>query len=194
MPRGPREKIPGAFYHVMSRGNEKQTIYGCVGDKEKFLHYLKKGSRNHGALIHCYCMMENHFHLLVETPYGNISQVMHSINSSYSKYFNSKWNRVGHLFQGRYKSKVIETDSYLLELSRYIHLNPVKAGLVQRPESYRWSSYHSYLGNDDGFDFVQQKFILSLVGSEEPQSYSLYRAFVEDKIGKEYTVSLFENN
>lgn len=138
MGRPLRIEYPGAFYHVTSRGNEKKEVFKSQKDREKFLSYLESATERYGAAIHVYCLMSNHYHLLVETPEGNLSQIMRHINGAYTNYFNTKRQRAGHLFQGRYKAILVEKDAYSLELSRYIHLNPVRAGMVQLPEDYRW--------------------------------------------------------
>src|SRR5512136_2134007 len=109
-------------------------------DREKFLEYLTSATVRYGAAIHAYCLMSNHYHLLLETPAGNLSQIMQHINSAYTTYFNVKRKRAGHLFQGRYKTILVEAGAYATELSRYIHLNPVRAGIAARPEEYPWSS------------------------------------------------------
>jgi REP element-mobilizing transposase RayT len=114
-----RIEYPGAFYHVTARGNEKKDIFKSRRDREKFLAYLESATQRYGAVIHAYCLMSNHYHLLLETPHGNLSQIMKHINSAYTIYYNVKRKRAGHLLQGRYKAILIEADSYLCELSRY---------------------------------------------------------------------------
>ena len=141
MARPLRIEYPGAFYHVTSRGNEQKDIFKSDFDREKFLSYLVSASERYGAEIHAYCLMTNHYHMMLETPLGNLSQIMKHINSSYTSYFNIKHKRVGHLLQGRYKAILVQADAYAAELSRYIHLNPVRAGMVKFPEDYRWTSY-----------------------------------------------------
>ena len=127
MARPLRIEYEGAFYHVTTRGNEQKKIFFSNSDYEKFKHYLKKSQEKYGYLLHCFVLMTNHYHLLIETPKPNLNRVMHYINSSYTNYINIKRKRSGHLFQGRYKAILIDRDNYLLELSRYIHLNPVRA-------------------------------------------------------------------
>ena len=124
MARPLRITFPGAFYHVTSRGNERKNIYKSKRDREKFLEYLGEAHERYGAIIHAYCLMTNHYHLLIETPDANLPQIMKHLNSSYTTYFNVKRKRFGHLFQGRYKAFLVYKDDYALELSRYIHLNP----------------------------------------------------------------------
>ena len=130
----------GAFYHVAARGNERRKIFLSGADYAKFLAYLGDALCKYGVVLHAYALMGNHYHLVVETPEANLSAFVHALNSAYTTYFNVKRKRWGHLFQGRYKSIVIEKDAYLVELSRYVHLNPVRAGVVQKPEDYGLSS------------------------------------------------------
>ena len=144
MARPLRIEYPGAFYHVTSRGNERKDIFKSNTDREMFLSYLASAQEKYEAVVHAYCLMSNHYHLMIETPQGNLSQIMKYINSSYTNFFNIKRKRTGHLLQGRYKAILVEADAYATELSRYIHLNPVRAGMVRSPEEYRWSSYSYY--------------------------------------------------
>lgn len=123
--------------------------------------YLKSASLRYGAIIHAYCLMDNHYHILLETPRGNLSQIMRHINGAYTTRFNIKHKRKGHLFQGRYKAILVDVDTYLAELSRYIHLNPVRAGMVDMPEKYSWSSYQYYIGRKKKPDWL---FVDSILG------------------------------
>jgi putative transposase len=134
MARPLRIQFPGAFYHVTSRGNERKAIFRNDRDRQKFLSYLESAHESYGARVHVYCLMENHYHLLLETPRGNLSQILHHVNGAYTTYYNVKRRRSGHLFQGRYRALLVEKESYCQELSRYIHLNPVRAALVEEPE------------------------------------------------------------
>lgn len=146
MARPLRIQYPGAFYHVTARGNEQKDVFKSGKDREQFLSYLESATERYGAVVHAYCLMGNHYHLLLETPVGNLAQIMRHIGGAYTTYFNVKRKRAGHLFQGRYKAILVDKDAYALELSRYIHLNPVRAGIVARPEEYGWSSYRPYIG------------------------------------------------
>ena len=146
MGRPLRIEYPGAVYHVTSRGNERREIFLDNDDRLTFLEILKDYHDRFDILIHAYVLMDNHYHLVLETPKGNLLKVMHGINSRYTGYFNRKYSRAGHLFQGRYKALLVEKNSYLVELSRYIHLNPVRAKVIEKPERYRWSSYRGYVG------------------------------------------------
>lgn len=184
MARPLRIEYPGCFYHVTARGNERQDIYKSVRDREKFLSYLESATQRYSAVIHAYCLMTNHYHLLVETPQGNLSKIMQQINGSYTAYFNVKRKRSGHLFQGRYKAIIVEADSYACELSRYIHLNPVRVGMAKAPEEYRWSSYQDYIDARQQAGWLTTSFILDYFPLQ--QRRSAYRQFVEEKVGKEY--------
>jgi REP element-mobilizing transposase RayT len=179
MARPLRIEFPGAFYHVMARGNEKRVIYKSHRDRMKFLEYLESASTRYGAVAHSYCLMDNHYHLLLETPDGNLAQIMRHINGSYSTYFNTIHSRVGHLFQGRYNSILVDVDVYCLELSRYIHLNPVKNGLSPFPEEYEWSSYRQYLSEQDRSHWLRTDFVLSLIG-DGPEIRKRYQKYVEE--------------
>ncbi len=181
MSRALRIQYPGAFYHVTSRGNERQDIFKNNRDRERFLGYLQSAAQRYGATFHCYCLMRNHYHLLLETPESNLSQIMQHINGSYTTYFNFKRKRAGHLLQGRYHAVLVEADAYALELSRYIHLNPVRAGAVQRPENYAWSSYSHFLGDRVTPDWLHTQTILACLGPTKDVR-GRYRDFVEDKL------------
>jgi len=146
MARPLRINCPGAFYHVTCRGNEQKNVFKSKLDREKFFEYLDSATQRYDAVIHAFCLMSNHYHLLIETPSGNLPQIMRHINGAYTTYFNVKRARSGHLFQGRYKAILVEIDEYAKELSRYIHLNPVRAKMVKTPEEYEWSSYQFYIG------------------------------------------------
>jgi len=186
MARPLRIEYPGAFYHVTSRGNEQKDIFKSQRDRGKFLEYLESATTRYGAVIHAYCQMSNHYHLLLETPGGNLSQIMRHINGAYTTYFNVKRKRAGHLFQGRYKAILIEADEYLAELSRYIHLNPVRVGIVERPEQYQWSSYPSYTGHSKPPAWLRTGFILGCFTKRTEDAHKKYRTFVEDRLVKEY--------
>lgn len=145
MARQLRIEYKGAFYHVFSRGERRDNIFFDDRDNLKFLEKLWEAIDKFNLKIHCYALMANHYHLLIETPEGNLSKAMHYINTSYSNWLKSKHQIIGSVFQGRYKSILVEKESYLLTLSAYIHLNPVRAKIVNNPEKYRWSSFNDYL-------------------------------------------------
>jgi len=143
MPRASRVFVENACYHIITRGNQKQAVF-C--DEEDFSHYLKlihKYKLKWGCLIYGYCLMNNHIHLVLESPFGlkAMSSFMHGLNQSYAMRFNSRYKRVGHLWQNRYKSYIVLKDNYLLNLISYVEFNPIRANLVKQPEDYAWSSY-----------------------------------------------------
>ncbi|UCF90286.1 MAG: transposase, partial [Desulfobacterales bacterium] len=155
MARPLRVEYPGAFYHVINRGNNQEKIFETDRDKEKFLEYLAKAAERFSIVIHTYCLMNNDFHLLVETSEANLSLAMQWVNISYATYFNRKHGRHGHLFQGRFKAILIDADAYLEHLSRYIHLNPVRAEMVSSPADYTWSSYLAFIGTQKAPRFLE---------------------------------------
>lgn len=183
MARPLRIQFSGAFYHVTARGNEKKRIYFSNADYDKFKYYVDKARDKYAFVLHCYILMINHYHLVLETPSANLNSIMHYINSSYTNYVNRKMKRSGHLFQGRYKAILIDQDIYLLELSRYIHLNPVRAGMVQRPEDYPHSSYGSFIGKRKD-ESVYRDFILKMISQNGKKAMQNYKSFVENAIGE----------
>jgi len=145
MARALRIQYEGAMYHVTARGNDGRKIFLGKRDYDKFKEYLGEAKEKYRFLLNAYVLMTNHYHLVVETPQKNLSRIMHYLNSSYTTYTNIKRNRSGHLFQGRYKAIVVDKDSYLLELSRYLHLNPVRAKMVEnRKNTLIAATNHSY--------------------------------------------------
>ena len=184
MARPLRLELEGAFYHITARGNERKNIYTGQADYLKFLEYLRETKKKFGILIHGYVLMTNHYHLLIETPEANLSRAMHHINGSYTNYINIKKKRCGHLFQGRYKSILVDRDSYLMQLSRYVHLNPVRAGLVQRPADYHYSSYQVFTSAKSD-DIVTDDMILGMMDEDKKKARTKYRVHVEAAIGLE---------
>jgi len=182
MARPLRIEYPGAFYHVTARGNERKRIYFAKKDYLKFREYIEDAQEKYGCVLHVYVFMTNHYHMILETPNANISKIMHFINGSYTNYINKKRDRSGHLFQGRYKSILIDRDNYLLELSRYIHLNPVRANIVEKPEEYINSSYRSYVGNRKD-EIVHHDQILQMISADEKIAPKIYKQFVENGMG-----------
>ena len=178
MARPLRINIAGGLFHIMQRGNARQRIFLSDRDRHAFLERLARCSRLFECRIHAYCLMENHLHLLVETEKPNLSAFAQRLFASYTLWFNHRHDRVGHLLQGRFKSIIVEKDAYLLVLSRYIHLNPVKARLVERPEQYRWSSMGSYSPAGRRDNWVDPSTLLAYFdGSRER-----YRTFVYEGI------------
>ena len=185
MGRPIRIQYPGALYHVTSGGNERRDIFLDNDDRRQFLAILADYHDRFGIVVHCYALMDNHYHLVLETPLGNLVKVMHGINSSYTGYFNRRHDRAGHLFQGRYKAVVVDKDAYLLELSRYVHLNPVRAGIVKGPEEYPWSSYLGYIRKSKRVQWVEYAWILSHFGPGAKAGHKNYRQFVTEALGKD---------
>ena len=146
MARKPRIHYPGALYHVMLRGNAKQTIFTEAVEYQQFEKILAQGLEVHQVKLHAYCWMKNHVHLALQVTETPLSKLMQSLSQRYTVWFNHRHERVGHLFQGRYKDILVDSDQYLLELIRYIHLNPVRANLVADPENYSYSSHRAYSG------------------------------------------------
>ncbi|MBN1847989.1 MAG: transposase [Deltaproteobacteria bacterium] len=173
-----RIEYEGALYHLAARGNERKRIFLNKTDDQKFIEYIEGTQEKYGCLLHAYVFMTNHYHMIIETPKPNISKVMHYINGSYTTYINKKRDRSGHLFQGRYKAVLIDRDNYLLELSRYIHLNPVRTHIVEKPEEFIHSSYASYIGNRKD-DIVHHDQILKMISKDKKTAPKLYREFVD---------------
>ncbi|OGL61860.1 hypothetical protein A3C09_04695 [Candidatus Uhrbacteria bacterium RIFCSPHIGHO2_02_FULL_47_44] len=178
MTRPLRIQYPGALYHITCRGNERRPIYSCDGDRHLFLKKLSDIVETHNVICHAYCLMDNHYHLLVETPDGNLSQTMRDLNGNYTQAFNQTYERVGHLFEGRFKSFVIEKESYLLEVARYIVLNPVRANMVDHPEKYYWSSYLDTAGMRKASNWLHTDWIRGLFGKNKQTSTASYAEFV----------------
>ena len=185
MARPLRIEYPGAFYHVIQRGTERKNIFIQNSDKKKFLFYLDSAHTAYNAIFHSYALMNNHYHIIIETPRGNLSKVMHYLNTSYAAYFNTTRKRVGPLYQGRYKAILVQEDEYLHHLSKYIHLNPVRSKIVKNPEEYHWSSYRYFTSNEKLPPWLNIKFILSMFDSNIAKAKSLYRKFVLEEIGTE---------
>ena len=184
MARQLRIEFAGAFNHITSRGNQKQPVFLSDRDRRYFLKLLGKANKKYGAVIHVYCLMNNHYHLLLETPHGNLSKVMHFINTAYTVYFNKQNDRVGHLFQGRYKAILIDADAYAQQVSLYIHLNPIRAGLVDLPEKYPWSSLKAYLGLDKGPPWLNTYFILKYYGVDIESAIEQYKILISGAVDK----------
>jgi putative transposase len=179
MPRQARIKGEFSTYHVIQRGNERKNIFLCDDDKLRFLETLERMKTKYGFLVYAYCLMDNHVHLLINDNGNDISQIIKSMNISYAYYFNRIYKRCGHLFQDRFKSERIDDDSYLLEVSRYIHNNPVKAGIVKVQSEYKWSSYGVFAGIVKGSrDLVDKNRILDIVSKNRNTAVRSYIEYV----------------
>jgi REP element-mobilizing transposase RayT len=179
MARPLRVEYSGAVYHVINRGNAGENIFRVNRDREKLLEYIEKAAERFLLNIHAYCLMDNHFHILLETQQPNLSKALQWFSVSYAGYFNRKYHRIGHLFHGRFKSILVDADEYLKQLSRYIHLNPVRAGLVNQPVDYPWSSYPIYAGIITTADWVETEWLLSQFGKTRKVAIKKYKDFVE---------------
>lgn len=177
MTRPLRIEFNGALYHITSRGNARQAIFLNGEDFTDFLGILNSVVKRYNFLLHAYCLMNNHYHLLVETPEGNLSKGMRQLNGLYAQRFNQKHQRVGHLMQGRFQSILVDKENYLLELSRYMVLNPVRAGIVKNPKDYRWSSYQGTIGGQK-IPGLFTDWILSQFAKEKRKALKKYQTFV----------------
>ena len=184
MPRSIRIQYEGAVYHVTSRGNERRKIVLDDGDRWLFLRVLEQTIQEHGLTCHAWVLMDNHYHLLLETPDGNLSTGMKHLNGIYTQRFNRSHHRVGHLFQGRYKAILVDKNTYLLELCRYVVLNPVRAGMVKEPKDWKWSSYRATAGLEKSENWLEVTWILGQFGKYFKQAQKAYRRFVLDGIQK----------
>jgi REP element-mobilizing transposase RayT len=185
MARPLRIEYSGAVYHITSRGNEKKPIFKDERDREIFLDTLSQVDKRYNWLCHAYCLMNNHYHLIIETPDGNLSAGMRQLNGVYTQAFNKRHNRVGHLFQGRYKAILIQKDSHLLAVCRYVVLNPVRAKAVKKPYQWKWSSYQATAGIGKPHPCLTTEWILNQFGSTRRIAEKAYRKFVEDGIKQE---------
>ena len=185
MARPLRIEYPGAVYHVTSRGNAKKKIFKDDTDRDKFLHTLSIVVIRFNWLCHGYCLMDNHYHLLIETPDANLSKGMRQLNGVYTQSFNRSHKKTGHIFQGRYKAILVEKESYLLAISRYVVLNPVRAEIVEKPEDWKWSSYPATAGIKKSPHYLTVDWILGQFGSVKRKAEKQYKQFVLSGIKKE---------
>jgi REP-associated tyrosine transposase len=180
MSRGPRFQASGAIYHLTSRGTEGRDVYLDDLDRRLFLRGLSQVVEECSWRCGAYCLMTNHFHLLVQTLEPNLAVGMHRLNSDYANYFNRRHDHVGHLFQSRYASELIERESHLLETCRYIVLNPVRAGLCRRPGNWPWSSYRATAGYESASAFLDVDWVLGQFGTTPRQAALRYVEFVAE--------------
>ena len=180
MARPLRIEFPGALYHVTSRGDGREDIYLGDGDREVWLEILGRVRDRFNWLIHAYCQMGNHYHLVVETPDGNLAAGMRQLNGVYTQRFNQVHNRVGHVFQGRYKAILVQKDAYLLELARYVVLNPVRARMVRTAQDWVWSSYRATAGMAAIPNWLETAWVLAAFAEGIPEAQSAYRRFVAE--------------
>ncbi|MBI1820725.1 MAG: transposase [Nitrospirae bacterium] len=182
MARPLRIEYPGALYHLTARGNRQQDIYLDDQDREFFLKFLGREIQQQGWKCYAYCLMTNHYHILIETPEGNLVDGMRRLNGVYTQAFNRRHGMVGHVFQGRYKSIIVDRENYLLELCRYIVLNPIRAGIVAKIEEWPWSSLLPTMGLEKPPEWLETKWVLSQFGRGEGSARVAYQRFVKEGI------------
>lgn len=185
MARKPRVHLPGGVYHVMLRGNGGQDIFFTDDDRYYLYQLLEEGINRFQYRIHGFCCMANHLHLAIQVSDIPLSKGMQNLAFRYTRWINRRENRIGHLFQGRYKAILVDVNSYLLELVRYIHLNPVRAGLVVNPRDYVWSGHRAYLG-EDILGWLTQDWVLSQFAPAADKARSLYNAFIRQGVKERY--------
>jgi REP element-mobilizing transposase RayT len=180
--RKPRIHFRGAFYHVISRGNHSEKIFHDDSDHQRYLSLLEEVRNRYHCKLYAYVLMGNHVHLLVEAEVAPLSKIMQNLQFRYTRYYNLRYGKIGHLFQGRYKAILCDRDNYLLELVRYIHLNPVRAGLSKQVDGYRWSSHSNYLSGDDKGG-VSVSAVLEPFGKRRGEAIRQYRQFITEGLG-----------
>ena len=185
MARPLRIEFPGALYHVTSRGDRREPIFEDDEDRLKFMDVLAEVVKRFNWVCHVFCLMTNHYHLVVETPEGNLSKGMRQLNGMFTQASNRRHKRVGHIFQGRFKGILVDKDSYLLELARYVVLNPVRAGMVKHPKEYPWSSYGMMVGYVQTPSWLAADGVLALFGTRRAEARRRYAQFVAEGVGKE---------
>ncbi|KUG02756.1 hypothetical protein ASZ90_019832 [hydrocarbon metagenome] len=179
MARQKRLKSESGYYHIMMRGNERRDIFLDDQDKIRFIETISEKKQEDRFYLHAFCLMDNHIHLMVSEGTEDIATVIKRIAVSYVYYFNKKYKRVGHLFQDRYRSEVVEDDRYVLALARYIHNNPVKAGLTKTAGEYRWSSYICYIDEKQYLNKILDKqIILAMFSEDKEKAKKLYKEFM----------------
>ena len=179
MARPLRIEFAGALYHITARGNAQQDTFLTDDDREQFLEILQRVNDRHQWQCHAYCLMSNHYHLLIETRTPSLSKGMQMLNGTYTQTFNRTHNRAGHVFQGRFKGILVEKDSYLLELARYIVRNPVRAGMVRSAKDWAWSSYRATAGQCQPHPLLTTAWILGNFAKTRKVAQEKYRQFVQ---------------
>ena len=182
MVRPLRLAYENATYHITARGNRKENIVYSDKDKVVFIERMNETCSKYSFTCYAYCLMDNHYHLFIKTPHANISEGMHYLNTSYTNWFKAEHNIVGVVFQGRYKSILVDEDSYGIKLSAYIHLNPLRAGIVDDIEEYRWSSYLDYIGKRKSLEGLDTEFILGQFDEETEKARRKYKRFIFENI------------
>lgn len=187
MPRVQRKKSKTGYYHIILRGNEKKEIFLDNEDRWKFLDIISHKKQDNSYSLYSFCLMDNHVHLLIKEDKQDIAKIMQKIAVSYVSFFNQKYKRVGHLFQDRFRSEPVESDSYLLSLIRYIHQNPVKAKMVKSTREYKWSSYNTYLTDNDHFrKIINPDSVLRIFSDNLQNARELYQEFMNTDSKEKY--------
>ncbi len=184
MARPLRLEFPGALYHLTARGNAQQSIFFDDTDRQQFIRLLAREVRQQHWRCYVYCLMGNHYHLVIETPEPNLSRGLRRLHGTYTQWFNRRHQRVGHLLQGRFKSLLVEKESYLQELCRYVVLNPVRARLVTEAGAWGWSSYQATVGLQAAPDWLDVSAVLSLFNRNASTARTAYRRFVAEGSGQ----------
>lgn len=179
MARPLRIVFPGALYHVTSRGNNRARVFRIEDDYEEFLGVTEKVVGRYGWLCHAYCVLGNHYHLVIETPQPNLTQGMRQLNGVFAQRYNRRRGRIGHVFQARYHATLVEQESHLLSAIRYVARNPVRARLCKRPEDWKWSSHPAYLGMQPAARFLTRDWVLSQFGKDRAKAQRALKAFVD---------------
>ncbi len=185
MSRPLRIEYPGAVYHVMNRGLNQNLIFLDKKDYELFLSTLEEACRMFDVVVYSYCLMPNHYHLLIRTPSGNLSRFMRHLNGVYTQRFNREHGRDGPLYRGRFKGILVQEDSYLMEVVRYIHNNPVKAKIVENLSKFKWSSHQAYVGKKDTGSGLDVRFILRYFSAKKKKAIEQYKSFMAGKANEE---------
>mgnify|MGYP002664125683 CR=1 FL=1 len=183
MARPLRIELAGGVYHVTSRGDRREDIYLCDDDRVAWLHFLEQVCERFNWRCHGWCQMSNHYHFVVETIEGNLSQGMRHLNGVYTQHVNRAHQRVGHVFQGRYKAVMVEKEGHLLELARYVVLNPVRAGMVSDAGQWRWSSYAAFVGLAAAPPWLEVDWVLGQFGVQREQAVLRFIDFVRAGVG-----------
>src|ERR1043165_4181295 len=183
MARPLRIEYPGALYHITTRGNARRAVFKDASDRALFLDTLQRVSERYHWLCHAYCLMDNHYHLVIETLDGNLAQGMRQLNGVYTQAYNRRHRRVGHLFQGRHKAILVDKESHLLEICRYVVLTPVRAKAAEHPGRWKWSSYGGPAGTAKPHPALTTDWVLGQFGARRVAAQQRYREFVRDGLG-----------
>ncbi len=189
MARKPRIEFPHALYHVIARGNQRKNIFWESADYSRYLGLVNRYKIRYDFSLFAYALMTNHVHMLIETGDAPLSKIMQGLQQTYTQFFNWKYDQIGHVFQGRYKALLCQKDIYLIELVRYVHLNPIRAGIVNDLKQYPWISHHIYV-RSASHPLVDRESVLGLFHSSRAQARQLYMQFLHDGMKEGHTAFL----